>query len=96
MPHMVGNTHFQVKRGTRNWETLTFQVKREGILRLLILTLLLGDLGIYPSNFCKGVICCIHHSHSGHEVGCTTAWQLECLHVDCSHWKSPCLPSTNL
>jgi len=28
---MVGNTHFQVKCGTRNWETLTFQVKREGI-----------------------------------------------------------------
>ena len=57
----------------------------------------LGSWGFwYPSNFCIGVICCIHHSHSGHEVGCTTAWQLECIHVDCSHWNSPCLPSTNL
>ena len=48
------------------------------------------------TNSCKGVICCMHHSHFGHEVECATAWQLECIHADCSRWNSPCLASTNL
>ena len=47
-------------------ETLTFQVKYQDSSRSN-----LASWGLwYPSNFCKGVICCMHHSHSGHEVRC--------------------------
>ena len=50
---------------------------------LLILTLLLGDFDTPPTSAKELRICCMHHSHSGHEVRCATAWQLECIFPLC-------------